>query len=56
MSLSAAVFLTIITTFLTMLTDQSLYGHFTVGLVSAIPVVIYEKIKLNTKTVFNKFN
>jgi hypothetical protein len=56
MSLSAAVFLTIITTFLTMLTDQSLYGHFTVGLVSAIPVVIYEKIKLNPKTVFNKFN
>ncbi len=46
MSIAAAVALQMLTAFLGMLTDTSIYGHFTVGLISAIPVVLYSQIKL----------
>jgi hypothetical protein len=44
MSTSAAIVIVVIASFLTMLTDTSLYGHFYVGLIAAVPAVILKNI------------
>lgn len=44
MGTSAAIVIVVIASFLTMLTDTSLYGHFYVGLIAAVPAVILKNI------------
>ena len=47
MGIAASAAMQILTSFLTMLTDTSIYGHFTYGIISAIPVVLCAQIKLS---------
>ena len=44
MSASAAIVIVVIASFLTMLTDTSLYGHFYVGFIASVPAVILKNI------------